>query len=223
MWLTYRVLTQRAVPRRVFEMGFGGGALLRRFLDDGASVSGADPEQLGVAIDAEVLSRGRLWRGPVEAVDPAGHEVDLVYGIHVIEHVADVERTLLVALRLLRPGGRLVLFTPAGDSLGLRWFGSDWWLLEDPTHVRFFTAKSIRRACQQAGFGSVRVRRLWLDNLTMEGASVARRLRVGSGDPGGVLSSRWSMAFALLAAPVVIVARGLVPGLRPTLCVEAVK
>jgi SAM-dependent methyltransferase len=223
LWLTYRVLTRRAVPRRVFEMGFGGGALLRRFLDDGAEVSGADPEQLGVAIDAEVASRGRLWREPVEAVDPVGHEVDLVYGIHVIEHVADVESTLQVARRLLRPGGRLALFTPAGDSLGLRWFGSDWWLLEDPTHVRFFTAQSIRRACQQAGFGRVRVRRLWLDNLTMEGASVARRLRVGSAEPGGVLSSRWTMALALLSAPAVVMARGLVPRLRPTLYVEAEK
>ena len=78
--------------------------------------------------------------------------VDLVYGVHVIEHVDDVRRTLEVARSVLAPGGRLVLVTPAADSWGLRLFGESWWLLEDPTHVRFFTMRSLRLACEGAGF-----------------------------------------------------------------------
>src|SRR4051794_9678700 len=42
-------------PRaRVFEMGFGAGALLRTFADRGNAIVGCDPDQLGVAIDPEV-------------------------------------------------------------------------------------------------------------------------------------------------------------------------
>jgi SAM-dependent methyltransferase len=205
----------------VFEIGFGPGALLRRFLEDGAEVSGADPDQLEVAIDERVRTEGRLWHKGVETLDPANHQVDLVYGIHVIEHVDNVAATLRVAHSLLAPGGRLALVTPAGDSLGPRWFGAGWWLLEDPTHVRFFSTDSIRRACEQAGFADVRVRRLWLDSLTMEVASLAR-LRLGRPiPPDGVLSSRKVLALGLLAAPLVVAVRGLVPRLRPTLYVSA--
>jgi SAM-dependent methyltransferase len=219
--LTYRLLRKGTRPRRVFEMGFGTGALLRRFLEDGVEVSGADPDQLEVAVDARVRTEGRLWHGGVEELDPADHQVDLVYGVHVIEHVANVAATLKVAHSLLAPGGSLALLTPAGDSLGPVWFGAGWWLLEDPTHVRFFSADSIRRACEAVGFTDVRVRRLWLDNLTMEVASLVRLHLDRPVPPGGVLSSRKVLALGFLAAPLVVAVRALVPRLRPTLCVSA--
>jgi SAM-dependent methyltransferase len=219
--LTFRLITRSTRPRRVFEIGFGSGAMLRRFLAAGASVSGTDSEQLGVRIDPEVARRGRLWWKRMEDLDTEDHVVDLVYGIHVIEHVDDVAGALRVAHRMLSPGGRVVLLTPAGDSWGLRLFGAGWWLLEDPTHVRFFSARSARRACESAGFRDVRVRRLWTDNVTMEVASLARLLDVAADAPGGVLSSRAVMVTGVLSAPVVLLVRALLPRLRPTLYVEA--
>ena len=148
----------------------------------------------------------------METLDAGDLVVDLVYGVHVIEHVEDVEKLLRVAKGLLAPGGRLVLLTPAADSWGLRLFGSSWWLLEDPTHVRFFTARSVRLACESAGFAAVTTRRLWADNLTMEVGSIARVVRVAEDSPGGVLSSRIVMAAgaaqrpARAAAPVAVTA-----------------
>lgn len=222
LWLTHRTLTGRARrPRRVFEIGFGAGAMLRRFLDDGAEVSGIDPGQLDGHVDPRVGEHGRLWRGQVETLEAEDLVVDLVYGVHVIEHVDDVRRTLEVARGVLAPGGRLVLVTPAADSWGLRLFGESWWLLEDPTHVRFFTMRSLRLACEDAGFDVVRTKRLWTDNLTMDVGSLARMARIADGEAGGVLSSRLVLAAGVLSVPVVLLVRAVVPRTRPTMYVEA--
>jgi SAM-dependent methyltransferase len=205
--------------RSVFEIGYGSGALLRRFLDAGWSVAGVDKGQLEVGVDAEVARRGRLDRGELEGIaGPGGH--DLVVGVHVLEHLRDPAAGLAAAHRLLRPGGTLALVTPTADSAGPDWFGSAWWLLEDPTHLRFFSAESARRALARAGFTGVRVRRLLLDTLSMEVASL-RRATARRPRPRGVLAERGTVLGALVAAPVTAAARAALPRLRPSIEVVA--
>lgn len=217
--LTHRALVEGGQPGSVFEIGYGAGALLRRFLDAGARVGGVDPGQLGVEVDQEVLREGRLWTGGVETVPDGWFAADLVAGVHVIEHVPDPLATLRTAASLLAPGGRAVLVTPAADSWGLARYGSSWWMLEDPTHVRFFTARSLELAARRAGFTRVRVDRLLLDSLSVDVASVARRRGVGGSR--GSLSSRGVLAAAAVTAPAVLGLRALRPRTRPTLRLTA--
>ncbi|UIJ33829.1 methyltransferase domain-containing protein [Allobranchiibius sp. GilTou73] len=218
--LTYRAML-RAVPgdapRSVFEVGYGSGSMLRRFLDGGATIAGADPDQLRIGVDPLVVAQGRLSAGSVEDVLRDGADpVDLVYGIHVLEHVLDPVATLAVAFDLARPGGVVQFLTPAGDSDGVRLYGSAWWMLEDPTHVRFFTADSLARAATDAGFVDVVVRRPVLDSLTTDAASAVRRWRPAP-RPRGVLASRSVIAAGLASAPLVLAARAVRPTMRPTL------
>jgi SAM-dependent methyltransferase len=201
--------------RSVFEIGYGSGALLRRFLDAGWSVAGVDAGQLEVGVDARVARGGTLERGELETVaGHAGH--DLVVGVHVLEHLRDPAAGLAAAHRLLRPGGTLALVTPTADSSGPDWFGSAWWLLEDPTHLRFFSPDSARRALAAAGFTGVRVRRLLLDTLSMEAASL-RRAASRRPRPRGVLAERGTVIGALATAPVTVAVRAVLPRLRPSL------
>lgn len=218
--LTYRSLRRHSRPASVFEVGFGTGAMLRHFLDDGAAVAGADPDQLGLAVDPVVAAHGRLVRAPMEQIDPDAFDVDLVFGVHVLEHVVDPMRTLELAFDLLRPGGQVQFFTPAGDSDGLRHFGADWWMLEDPTHVRFFTARSAQRAAEKAGFVDVQVDRPVLDSITTDAGSLARRITRARGRAPrsrGALDSTVVLAAAAVTGPLVVAGRALRAGLRPTL------
>lgn len=219
--LTTRVLERvGGRPGSVFEMGFGAGQLLRSFLDRGVEVAGCDPDQLGSSVDPEVVQRGDLRHSTVEEVATDGLAVDLVYGVHVIEHVVDPVASLRACHDLLRPDGRLVLLTPAADSRSLQAFSQAWWLLEDPTHVRFFTARSMRHALAAAGFRDVRVSRLYADNLTMEGASLVRTLRPLD-RPRGVLAGTIGRWLSTAAIPAALVLRALVPRWRPTMLVTA--
>jgi len=213
--LTHRALTSGTAPRSVFEVGYGSGALLRRFVDRGAAVGGVDPGQLGVEVDPMVRKVGRLWNGSVESLPEGWFEADLVVAVHVLEHVEDPVSTLRRAASALAPGGRLVVITPAGDSWGLRAHGRSWWMLEDPTHVRFFTAASLRLAAEAAGLRPMRVDRLVVDSLATDAASLARR--AGAGGPGGALAHRAVLGAAVASAPVVLGVRALAPRTRSTM------
>ena len=216
--LTHRTL-QRACPtqpRRVFEVGFGSGAMLRRFLDDGSHVAGADPDQLQVAVDEKVRAVGELHACGVEQARVDPHSVDLVYGVHVLEHVVDPLETLLRCRSMLAPGGVAQFLTPAGDWAGLRLYSDGWWMLEDPTHIRFFTEESLTSVARAAGFVDVEVRRPVLDSLVNDAAS-ARRALSRRERPAGILAERPTLALAALTAPAVIASRAVLPRLRPTL------
>lgn len=218
--LTHRLLTRDGRPDSVFEVGYGSGALLRRFLDDGARVGGTDPDQLEVDVDPVVRQCGALHTAPIEELSVSDDPVELVYGIHVLEHVDDPLRTLRHAADLLAPGGSVQFLTPAGDSDGVRAYGAAWWMLEDPTHVRFFTAESLRRAAASVGLLDVHVTRPPLDSLVTDIASVTRLLRPRP-RPDGVLAQRSVLAAGMATAPLVLAARALRPALRPTLHLTA--
>lgn len=106
--------------------------------------------------------------------------------------------------------------TPAGDGTAVERYGAAWWMLEDPTHVRFFTADSLTRAAEAAGFVDIEVRRLLLDSLSVDAASVARAVRPGP-RPRGVLASRAVVASAVASLPIVLAQRLVRPRTRPTL------
>jgi SAM-dependent methyltransferase len=219
--LTFRRL-RALVPAggAVFEIGYGTGALLRRFRAAGHPVAGVDRDQLGLPVEAGLgAAAGTLHRGELETLPAADDRYDLVYGVHVVEHLRDPAAGLRRAAALLRPGGRICLITPTTDSLGAQWFGAAWWLLEDPTHVRFFTPASARRALTDAGFAGVEVRRLRLDNLSMEAASLRRRR--GRIPPAGVLAERGTLALAAATAPAVLAARAVLPRLTPSIEITA--
>jgi 2-polyprenyl-3-methyl-5-hydroxy-6-metoxy-1,4-benzoquinol methylase len=220
--LTYRRL-QRLAPRRgaaVLELGFGTGSLLRRFSDDGAAVAGVDRDLLDLEVDPVVRAAGTLQRATIEQAELPGQAHDLVYGIHVVEHVDDPAAVLSKAFATLRDGGALALFTPDGTSRGLALFRAHWWNLEDPTHIRFFTPDSLTRMVEAAGFVDVRVSRVLLDSLSMETTSLLRLLRRRA-EPNGVLEHDWARLLVVALTPATVLARLLVPGLAPTIEVTA--
>lgn len=217
--LTHRGLCRGGPPTSVFEIGYGSGALLRRFYEGGARIAGVDPDQLGIGVDEVVRAHANLWQGTIEDVPAGAFAADLVTGVHVLEHVDDPIRTLERSASLLTPGGRVVFLTPAGDSWGPTTFGSAWWMLEDPTHVRFFTAASLGRAARRAGLSDIRVDRLVIDSLSVDVASTVRALRPPG--PDGALASGRVRALALASAPAVAAARLLLPRTRATLRLSA--
>jgi len=214
--LTYRRI-RRAVAghdvRKVYEVGYGSGSLLRRFLDDGADVAGCDPGMLEADVDEVVLRRGALTTSPLGPGMSA--DADLVVAVHVVEHLPSAIPSLTDLLSLARPGGLVVLVTPTLDCWGARAFGADWWMLEDPTHERFYSDRSLRQALRLAGATDVSVTRPVLDSLGVDGASLARRW--GGDGRDGALGDRRGRLVSAAVMPLSVMARTLVPRTRPVL------
>jgi 2-polyprenyl-3-methyl-5-hydroxy-6-metoxy-1,4-benzoquinol methylase len=143
-------------PARVLEVGcdegdFGAGL--------SAEVWGVEPQPEAAAIAASRLHR--VLVGTYDAVRGALPDAyfDLIVCNDVIEHMADHEAFLRRVRAHLAPGGALVGSVPnlrhyraLFELLVLR----DWHYREsgvlDRTHLRFFTARSLRRGLEQNGY-----------------------------------------------------------------------
>jgi ubiquinone/menaquinone biosynthesis C-methylase UbiE len=109
---------------------------------------------VGADVSAVALSRARervpegadlVELTPGAALPFADSEFDLVLCAETIEHVHDVQLLLSEARRVLRPGGRLALTTPAHG-----------FLMRPPhplsPHLRFLTRRSLRELLGEMGF-----------------------------------------------------------------------
>ena len=162
--------------RRAFLLG--GVAAGERALDVGcgegrfaAELAGAGLEVVAIDVAAEPLERARELHPELDLrlVDGEGTwplpdaSFDVVWAGEVIEHVADTAAWLSEVRRSLRPGGRLLLSTPAhpllrrlGLALSERAFAAHFDPLGD--HLRFYTRATLTRLIEGFGFEQVEVR-----------------------------------------------------------------
>jgi SAM-dependent methyltransferase len=76
---------------------------------------------------------------------------DLVTMWHFLEHDYDPLRSLRTALRVLKPGGTLVVEVPRLDSRTFRWFGDRWPGLQAPQHTVLLDREHLLRLVRAAG------------------------------------------------------------------------
>jgi SAM-dependent methyltransferase len=139
---------------RALDLG-GGDGRLGALLDAGELVV-ADVSPVALERARRRLPRAVALELDPDAPLPLGDgEFDLVLAADTIEHVRDVQLLLSEARRVLRPGGRLAVSTPAHGRLTalrllVRGFESEF----DPLspHLRFLTERSLRRLLDALGF-----------------------------------------------------------------------
>ena len=156
-----RFVEELETPERALDLGCGDGRLTAHL--QVKRLTAADVSR--VALER---TRRRLPAAELVLVKPNGplplpdSRFDLVLCAETIEHVQDVQLLLSEARRVLRPGGRLALTTPAHGRLTaldalVRGFERRF----DPLspHLRFFTRRSLRRLLEEMGFEVESLRR----------------------------------------------------------------
>jgi SAM-dependent methyltransferase len=98
---------------RVLDCGCGEGAYVAAMVDLGADVHGIEyqPEKVA-AFRHRHPSSERVRQGDAQDLDFAEDSFDVVLMNEVLEHVPDDVAALREVRRVLRPGGRFVLFAP---------------------------------------------------------------------------------------------------------------
>ncbi len=205
----------------VLEIGCGPDPLLaKKLAASGAQVIGLDPNvETHEVNDRLTLVRGGLGAQSA-ALKPWLGSIDVATAIHVLEHIPDLQDSLRTIQETLDSNGRFYAITPAGDSAMLVHSKGAWWMLEDPTHVRFFSQASLTLALTNAGFTQIVVKRLILDSMATDAATLVRRLKPAE-RPAGVLAQR-STKFTLAATlPFTLSMRAVAPRWRSVLEVTA--
>jgi 2-polyprenyl-3-methyl-5-hydroxy-6-metoxy-1,4-benzoquinol methylase len=158
------VARQSASPPRVLDVGCGEGYFTAELARAGAVAVGAD-----VAQEALRRARSRHPELDLRAIPPQGSwpfpdaGFDVVWAGETIEHVLDTAAWLSQVRRVLRPGGTLLLSTPAHGrakmlalALSRRRFERHF----DPRadHLRFYSAGTLRRLLEDFRFEQLQVR-----------------------------------------------------------------
>jgi 2-polyprenyl-3-methyl-5-hydroxy-6-metoxy-1,4-benzoquinol methylase len=148
---------------QLLDLGCGDGVLASKLAHRGAFVTGLDA-------DARMLSaaRGRarqesvelhLVNGRVEAPPFADGAFDCVVAVTVLCFIRDADRTIARLVRLLRPGGRMIIGELGRWNLWAAsrrihgWFGSPTW-----SAARFRTSSELRSLLHSHGMAITDVR-----------------------------------------------------------------
>ena len=146
---------------RALDLGCGDGRISALLADAGAEVTGVDPSEIALEHSRRTRPDLRFLRPSDDGTLPLPDaSFDVVVAINVLEHVADTQRLMSEARRVLARGGRLAVAVPyhgrlAGAVAALVAFERAHDPLE-PT-LRQYTRRSLAELLAQFGYGEVEV------------------------------------------------------------------
>ncbi|WP_258173607.1 methyltransferase domain-containing protein [Burkholderia multivorans] len=164
---------------QTFDLGCGRGEWLELMIEAGFS-------PLGMDLDADMLEACRERGLPVfqgdaiehlAALHPNSHV--LISAFHVVEHVSfeQVRTIVSEALRVLKPGGLLILETPNPENIVVA--GCNFYL--DPSHKRPIPSELLSFVAEHVGFARVKLLRLQQSSALQNADARVRLLDVLGG------------------------------------------
>lgn len=155
-YLRFMTLAHEPVGK-LLDVGCGGGRFLNRIRKRGWQVEGIDfDEQATKKVTARYGIKTHV--GDLNQCALPANSFDVITMSQTIEHLYDPNATLRESLRILKPGGLLVITTPNVNSVGATEFGSFWRGWEAPRHLQLFSVESLQRLTQRKGFEIIEAR-----------------------------------------------------------------
>ena len=160
--------------KSVLDFGCGIGRLLGLFTAAGAKlVEGIESDA-----DARAVVQDSLGLEIQSSVEELRHlqpdaRYDLITMKDVIEHVRSPVQTLMELRGLLAPGAWLLVSTPDVESARARLVGMRWDNYQNPTHLFYFSARSLCHVLRLVGFTELVV---WQPLLGYPGHSPPRKI-----------------------------------------------
>lgn len=146
--VVYQRLAHRCSGRDVLEAGFGEGYGANLLADVASCVIGVDYDESAVTHVRARYPRVDARHGNLASLPLPDASVDIVVNFQVIEHLWDQSQFVGECLRVLRPGGLLLMSTPNRITFTP---GSDTPI--NPFHTRELNAAELTELLVDGGFG----------------------------------------------------------------------
>lgn len=154
--IAFKKYLDMALPYRrngnLLDFGCGIGGFV-----DAAEREGWNAYGIDISPSVEVAKAHGLnaYHCPIDELPISDHYFDVITLFDVIEHIVDLQKTVLDIRRLLRPNGALICITPNLNSLSSKLLGSKWNAIQPDDHVTLFTKDTLTYFLQTTGFSSV--------------------------------------------------------------------
>jgi SAM-dependent methyltransferase len=156
----YRIETlRRLIPDlatlELFEIGCAYGFFLDEARGSVRSAAGIDISADAVAFAA--AERGVDARRGDYLRTELGRQIDVIALWDTIEHLRQPELFIEKFARDVRPGGYIAFTTGDVGSLNARLRGRHWRMIHPPTHLHYFSLRSVSRLLDRHGFNVIHV------------------------------------------------------------------
>jgi 2-polyprenyl-3-methyl-5-hydroxy-6-metoxy-1,4-benzoquinol methylase len=135
---------------RYLDIGCNLGDMVAAMNRLGMQAEGVEPNA-GAARFARDVAGLSVKCGMLHDAAYADQSFDRLSMFHVLEHAPDPVDLLRECLRILRPGGELVIAVPNYKSLLFDLVGPMWLGLDPPRHLHQFSSSSLSKAAERAG------------------------------------------------------------------------
>jgi len=161
---------------KLLDVGCGGGRFLHRMRKRGWEVEGTDFDPKCAANTAARYGV-KTHVGELVVLALPAASFDAITMSHAVEHLFDPRATITECLRLLKPGGLLVLVTPNIASTAASEMGRFWRGWEPPRHLHLFSVASLTNLVQGRGFEIVEARSLATGSAAVHRVSCLNRMK----------------------------------------------
>ncbi len=140
-------VSQVAGPGQLLDFGCGDGGFI-------AAAKAAGWVAAGVEMRPDHARAKGLT--VFERIEDAPGSFDVITLWHSLEHVAAPRATVESLLKLLKPGGHMIIAVPNRASWQARLFGRRWFHIDAPRHLFHFTPRALQRLLERQGLAIVR-------------------------------------------------------------------
>lgn len=140
-------VSQVTSPARLLDFGCGDGGFV-------AAASAAGWDASGVEMRPDHARAKGLT--VYERIEDAPGVFDVITLWHSLEHVATPRETVERLLKLLKPGGHILIAVPNRESWQARLFGRSWFHIDAPRHLFHFTPGALQGLLERQGLAPVR-------------------------------------------------------------------
>jgi len=135
------------------DVGCSSGALLEVALRCGFDTHGAEPAE-HAANTASLIPKSHVFKGFLHDAKYPDSHFDIITLFEVIEHLTNPIELTKEMMRILKPGGILLIGTGNGNSWTVKVQGAKWEYFDisgHGGHISFFTPQSMKKLAQKSG------------------------------------------------------------------------
>lgn len=148
--------------KKLLDIGCGTGDFIQFAQKKGLKIFGIEPNQKAIEIAKNKISREGEFFDELSDTDETFDSITLW---HVLEHIPDLNRTLIEIKSKLKSEGELIIAVPNYKSFDAKFYQSFWAAYDVPRHLWHFSPEDFDRLMNHHGMKIVNKYPLLLDSF----------------------------------------------------------